>query len=121
MRLKILIIEDNLNNLYLMELLLKHAGFLTLSATNGAQGVDAAKRERPDLILMDIQMPVMDGFATTGLLKQDPTTKDIPVIGVSSFATAQSRNQGLNVGMSAYIEKPIDPENFIAQIKPYLP
>ncbi len=118
---RILIVEDNQNNLYLMEYLLQHSGYTTLSALDGQQGLDAAQREQPDLILMDIQMPKMDGFELTRLLKENPATCEIPVVGVSSYATEGSRQTAQSVGMVAYIEKPIIPESFVSQVLPYLP
>lgn len=117
----VLIIEDNEKNLYLMEYLLKHAGMNTLSANSGVRGLAMAKAERPSLILMDIQLPEMDGFETTRRLKQEPETSGIPIIAVSSFATESSRKAAWAAGVSAYIAKPIQPEQFIEQIKQFLP
>lgn len=117
---KVLIIEDNAQNLYLMEFLLQSAGLTTISAANGKLGLESALSEHPDLILMDIQMPEMDGFETTQKLKADPLTRDIPVIAVSSYAMPSSRKQATNAGMAAYIEKPIVPESFLSQLEPFL-
>lgn len=118
---RVLIVEDNPQNRYLLEFMLHSAGLTTLSASNGQHGLEAALSEQPDLILMDIQMPEMDGYETTRLLKQDPKTRDIPVIGVSSYAMASSRKQALEAGMVAYIEKPLMPETFLSQLEPFLP
>jgi len=121
MNAKVLIIEDNPQNLYLIEFLLHSAGIVTVSANNGRLGLQVAQKERPDLILMDVQMPEMDGYETTQHLKNDPQTRDIPVIGVSSYAMPSSRKQALAVGMAAYIEKPLVPETFLSQLEPFLP
>lgn len=118
---KVLIIEDNAQNRYLMEFLLQSAGITTVCATNGKLGVESAQQEHPDLILMDIQMPEMDGFEATQKLKADPSTCNIPVIGVSSYAMPSSRKQASTVGMAAYIEKPLIPETFLSQLEPFLP
>lgn len=118
---KILIVEDNPQNLYLIEFLLHSAGIATISAANGKLGVEKAQRERPTLILMDIQMPEMDGYETTRQLKENPLTRNIPVIGVSSYAMPSSRKKALAVGMAAYIEKPLVPETFLSQLQPFLP
>lgn len=117
----ILIVEDNLNNFYLIEFLLTHSGYATLHAAEGVQGLAMARQALPDLILMDIQMPEMDGFEATRQLKADPATSHIPIVGVSSYATEGSRKRALDAGMSDYIEKPIMPETFLTQINPYLP
>lgn len=118
---KVLIVEDNPQNLYLIEFLLHSVGVATVSAANGRLGLELAQHEHPDLILMDIQMPEMDGFEATQKLKANPSTCDIPVIGVSSYAMPSSRKQASTVGMAAYLEKPIVPETFLSQLEPFLP
>lgn len=118
---KILIVEDNPQNLYLLEFLLHSANIATVTATTGDLGLVMARREKPDLILMDIQMPEMDGYEATRQLKNDPETRHIPVIGVSSYAMPSSRKEAMAVGMAAYIEKPLVPETFLSQLKPFLP
>ena len=117
---KILIVEDNANNLYLMEFLLHGAGAVTCNARNGQQAVEMSRTEQPDLILMDIQMPDMDGLEATRLIKSDHSTRGIPVIGVSSFADAEARKQAMEAGMVAYIPKPILPTEFLPLIRTYL-
>lgn len=121
MKTKVLIIEDNPQNLYLIEFLLKSAGIASISAENGQTGLDMAHHEQPDLILMDIQMPKMDGYEATRLLKSNPETSHIPIVGVSSYAMPSSRQAALAIGMAEYIEKPLVPETFLARLKPFLP
>lgn len=121
MSMKVLIVEDNLQNLYLVEFLLKSAGIATIAANNGQLGLELARKEQPALILMDLQMPEMDGYETTRQLKSDPNTCNIPVIGVSSYAMPSSRKAAIDVGMAAYIEKPLIPETFLSQLQPFLP
>lgn len=118
---KILIVEDDPNNLRLLELLLAHAGHNTHSASNGLECLQRVKEERPDLILMDVELPKLDGYETTRILRQDSSTAAIPIIGVSSFASAESHQAALDSGMNDYIEKPISVSNFVKQISPYLP
>ena len=117
---KILIVEDNDNNLYLTEFLLHSANIATCNARNGKQAVEMSKTEQPDLILMDIQMPEMDGIEATRLIKADNATKGIPIIGVSSFASNESRILAMEAGMKDYITKPILPTEFLPLVKAYL-
>jgi len=118
---KILIVDDNEQNLSLMELLLKHAGYTVVSAANGAEGLETARRELPDLILMDIQMPEMNGFQAAHEILADEHTRNIPVIGISAYASPTSRQHALRLGMVGFFEKPINRELFVAQIRAFLP
>lgn len=109
---KALLVEDNENNRYLFTLLLTHAGFSVVIATNGREGLEKAGAEDPDVILLDIQMAEMDGYEVAGRLKQDPALQTIPVIGVSSFAMPGDRLRAMDAGFAGYIEKPVDPDLF---------
>lgn len=113
---KALLVEDNENNRYLFKLLLEHAGFSVVAATDGQSGLEMARAEQPDVILLDIQMPEMDGYDVHLCLKQDPALVSIPVIGVSSFAMPGDRAKAMNSGFAGYIEKPVDPERFAATV-----
>jgi len=110
MRPKILVVEDNEKNRYLVTFLLRHEGFEVIEAVDGRECLDAAWRELPDLIVMDIQMPEMDGYETAGHLKDDPRTASIPIVGVSSFAMTGDRERCLASGMDGYLTKPIGRE-----------
>ena len=112
MPLKAILIEDNENNRYLLTLLLEHAGFTVVVLTSGKAAIEAVHREAPHVILMDIQMPEMDGYEVATLLKQDPVAARVPIIGVSSFAMPGDRDKALRAGFAGYIEKPVDPEQF---------
>lgn len=112
MPLKAALIEDNENNRYLLRLLLEHAGFEVVMAADGRSGVELARREAPDVILLDIQMPEMDGYEVAAVLKSDPEMARIPIVGVSSFAMPGDRDKALRAGFAGYIEKPVDPERF---------
>jgi two-component system cell cycle response regulator DivK len=113
---KALLVEDNENNRYLFTLLLEHAGFSVVSATDGISGLEMARAERPDVILLDIQMPGMDGYDVALRLKQDRTLLSIPLIGVSSFAMPGDRAKAMDSGFAGYIEKPVEPEHFAATV-----
>lgn len=116
----VLIIEDNKNNLYMMRFIVTRLGHAVLEARDGASGVDLARRERPDLILMDIQLPVLDGYAATQQIRADAALQEVPIIAVTSYAMAGDREKALAAGCSAYIEKPIDPESFIKELEKYV-
>lgn len=117
----ILIIEDNEQNMYLTTFLLEKHGFVINQARSGPAGIDAARNEPPDLILLDIQLPGMDGYQVAGTLKQDPKLHTIPIVAVTSYAMAGDREKILAAGCNGYIEKPIDPYKFVNQISQFLP
>lgn len=104
---KILVIEDNPANMKLACLLLRNAGHQVLSATDAETGLTLARADRPDLILMDIQLPGMDGLAATALLKQDPVTAAIPVIALTAMAMKDDQKKTEAAGCNAYIAKPL--------------
>lgn len=109
---KALLVEDNENNRYLLTLLLQHAGLAVVVAENGRSALEIAQKEQPDVILLDIQMPDMDGYEVAGHLKRNPELAGIPLIGVSSFAMPGDREIAMRMGFAGYIEKPVDPEHF---------
>ena len=100
---KALFVEDNANNRYLFTLLLQHAGFSVVTAPDGVSGLEIARSERPDVILLDIQMPEMDGYDVAVRLKEDPQLLSIPLIGVSSFAMPGDREKAMESGFAGYI------------------
>ena len=103
----ILIIEDNAANMKLALLLLRNAGHTPLCATDAESGLTLARTSKPDLILMDIQLPGMDGLAAASLLKQDPATAAIPIIALTAMAMKADREKSLNAGCDAYMAKPL--------------
>jgi two-component system cell cycle response regulator DivK len=109
---KALLVEDNENNRYLLTLLLKAAGLAVVTAEDGRSALEIARREQPDVILLDIQMPEMDGYEVAAHLKRDAELARIPIIGVSSFAMPGDREKAIQMGFAGYIEKPVDPERF---------
>src|SRR5690242_7707740 len=109
---KALLVEDNENNRYLLTLLLEAAQISVVVAENGRTALDLARSERPDCVLLDIQMPEMDGYEVAARLKADADLAAIPIIGVSSFAMPGDREKAFRMGFAGYIEKPVDPERF---------
>ncbi len=105
---KILIVEDNDKNRRLIVDILKYYGYEIIEAENGEEAVRIAREQKPDLIIMDLQMPVMNGFETIKILKSDPVTKDIKVIAVTSFAMAGDREKVFAAGFDDYISKPLN-------------
>ncbi len=116
---KILLVEDNENNRYLAQFLLEREGFAIEVAANGRQALEAARRNRPDLVVLDIQMPEMDGYETAERFKSDPALRDIPLVGVSSYAMTGDRDRALKAGFAGYIEKPINPDTFGQEVKKF--
>ena len=117
---KILLVEDNENNRYLAEFLLTNAGHIVIHSPNGKTALVDAVRVMPDLILMDIQMPEMDGYEAARHLRENPLLSHVPVIAVTSYAMAGDRERALNSGFQGYMEKPINPETFVAEITSFL-
>jgi len=117
---KVLVIEDNPANMKLASLLLHNAGHTVLSAVDAETGLMQARAERPDLILMDIQLPGMDGLAATALLKQDPATVAIPVIALTALAMKADQEKSQIAGCDAYIAKPLRYQELYAAINALL-
>jgi CheY-like chemotaxis protein len=116
----ILIIEDNEQNLYLMRFLLTKYGFAVAEATDGIKGLEMAKELKPYLVLLDIQLPAMDGYAVARELRKNDELDGTIIVAVTSYAMVGDRERILEAGADGYIEKPIDPERFVEQIKRYI-
>ncbi len=112
----ILIVEDERLNMKLFRDLLQVNGYATLKARNGRQGVEIAREKQPDLILMDIHMPVMDGLEATRILKADPVTASIPIIALTSGAMASDREKAVQAGCDGFMSKPIDIHDFLEMV-----
>jgi two-component system cell cycle response regulator DivK len=117
----ILIIEDNEQNLYLLRFLLEKNGFLVSDATTGQRGLALARELNPDLILLDIQLPEMDGYEVAAELRKLDSEARTPIIAVTSHAMVGDREKALEAGATDYIEKPINPDTFVLQIRRHLP
>ena len=118
---RLLIIEDNAQNMYMMRFLLEKSGFIVIGAEDGRQGVATALGCDPLAILLDIQLPGMDGYAVAAELKRHSPLAGVPIIAVTSYAMVGDREQILAAGATGYIEKPINPESFVAEICRYFP
>jgi CheY-like chemotaxis protein len=118
---RILYVEDNDDNVYMLSRRLRKQGFEVLVAGDGAAGVAVAKRELPDLVLMDLALPILDGWQATRQLKADPATRHIPVIALTAHAMAGDREEALAVGCDEFDTKPIDLPRLLAKIHALLP
>lgn len=117
---KILVIEDNEQNMYLVTFILEKHGYTVIKAYNGLDGLQMAEEQLPVLILLDIQLPSMNGYLVAHELRTKPALKDVPIIAVTSYAMPGDREQALASGCSGYIEKPINPDTFVAQVEKFL-
>ena len=118
---RILIVEDQEDNRMIMRDVLNAAGYELIEAVNGADGVKQAQSERPDLILMDNQMPVLDGYEATRQIKADPSLKGTPIIAVTSYALSDDQAKARNAGCNGYVAKPFSPRELLAKVREYLP
>ena len=120
MKKSLLIIEDNVQNAYMMRFLLEKNGFTVIVADNGRKGIEQALKNKPRAILLDIQLPEMDGYAVAGELKKHRELDGVPIIAVTSYAMVGDRERILEAGANGYIEKPIDPVTFVDEISQFL-
>ncbi len=120
MKAKILIIEDNEQNMYLLTFILEKHDYQVIQAVNGNEGIAQAYRHRPNLILLDIQLPTMDGYTVARELRKITELAGTPIIAVTSYAMSSDREHALQAGCTGYIEKPINPDTFLTQIEEYL-
>ena len=117
---KILIVEDNEMNRDMLSRRLQRKGFEVVMAEDGQQGVDLSKSENPDVILMDLGLPVMDGWQATSSIKEDETTKNIPIIVLTAHAMAGDREKALDAGADEYDTKPIEFKRLLGKINNFL-
>ena len=120
MKPKVLVIEDNEQNLYLITFLLNHNGYDVIQARDGLTAIEIAMKTSPDLILLDIQLPEMDGYAVASRFRSESAFADVPIIAVTSYAMVGDREKSIEAGCTGYIEKPIDPDTFIPELEKYL-
>ncbi|MCE5244014.1 MAG: response regulator [Syntrophobacteraceae bacterium] len=120
MKARVLVIEDNEQNLYLITFILEHHGYQVIQARDGKAGIQIAKETRPDLILLDIQLPEMDGYAVATLLREDSDFDHVPVIAVTSYAMVGDREKAIEAGCTGYLEKPINPDTVASELEKYL-
>jgi two-component system, cell cycle response regulator DivK len=118
---RILVVEDQEDNRQILRDLLSNAGYQMIEAEDGEQAIAQAVKHVPDLILMDIQLPLMDGYEATRRIKADPNLKAIPIIVVTSYALSGDEEKARGAGCDAYVAKPFSPRALLAQIREYLP
>ena len=118
---KILVVEDQEDNRQILRDLLGSADYEIVEAENGQEALTAVVAHKPDLILMDIQLPIMDGYEATRRIKADPATKSIPIIVVTSYALSGDEGKAREAGCDAYVTKPYSPRQLLAKIREYLP
>jgi two-component system, cell cycle response regulator DivK len=118
---RILVVEDQEDNRTILRDLLTHAGFVVLEAVTGEEGVRAAEAHRPDLILMDIQLPLVDGYEATRRIKARPELRAIPIVAVTSYALSGDEAKARAAGCDGYVTKPFSPRQLLAVVRGYLP
>lgn len=117
----ILVVEDQADNRQIIRDLLSTLDYELAEAENGVEALAAVAKQKPDLILMDIQMPIMDGYEATRRIKADPATKDIPIIAVTSYALVGDEQKARDSGCDDYVAKPYSPRQLLTKIRQYLP
>ena len=117
MKRTILLIEDNAQNRYLLTFLLEQHGYAVTAVADGARGIEAARSFVPTFVLLDIQLPTMDGYAVARELRRNDALHATPIVAVTSYAMAGDREKALEAGCTGYIEKPINPETFVAEME----
>jgi CheY-like chemotaxis protein len=113
----ILVVEDNLDNYELVRTILELDGYETFLAVNGRDGVNAARKQKPDLILMDMALPEMDGWDATARIREDPETKHIPMVALTVHTLPRERKRALDAGVNAYLSKPFDAIQFLEVVE----
>jgi CheY-like chemotaxis protein len=113
----ILLVEDNEDNLLMYSTSLRHAGYNVIEATNGEEGIAKARSARPHLILMDISIPIIDGWEATQILKQDARTRHIPIVALTAHALASDRAKADQLGFDGYLPKPCEPRVVVREVK----
>ena len=117
---KILIVEDNPQSMRLIEMILKAEDYTLLKAIDGEEALDIAEKEYPDLILMDVQLPDMDGMTVVRMLRENKVTKDIIILALTAYAMKGDKERMLRMGCDDYISKPIDVQGFINTVRRFL-
>ena len=114
---RVLVIEDDENNMKLITFILEKNNYVTLRAKTGQEGIEKALKEKPSFILLDIQLPDMDGLEVLQAIRASENDNDTPVIAITSYAMSGDRERLMEAGCNGYIEKPIDPDNIISEIQ----
>lgn len=118
---RMLVVEDSANSMYLMTYLIQAHSYTVIPASSGEQALELARESYPDLVVMDLQLPGLDGYHALAALRSDPALRAVPVVAVTSFALVGDRDRILDAGFDHYMAKPIDPVTFVDEIDAYLP
>lgn len=113
----VLLIEDNEQNRYLATFLLEAHGYRVVWARDGARGIELAQKVQPDLVLLDIQLPTLDGYGVARALRAIDALRTTPIVAVTSYAMVGDREKAIAAGCNGYIEKPIDPDTFVSEVE----
>jgi CheY-like chemotaxis protein len=116
----VLLVEDNEDNRIVYSTILQHFGYRVMEALNGEEGIAKARTEQPDLILMDISIPVIDGWEATQVLKRDPKTRRIPITALTAHALASDREKAMEVGCDSYLAKPCEPKTVVSEVERFI-
>jgi CheY-like chemotaxis protein len=116
----VLLVEDDRDNRAIYRTILEHSGYLVIEAEDGETGVQLARQHRPALVLMDISIPVLDGWAATRILKSDPATAAIPIIALTAHALAEDREKAAEAGCDSYLSKPVAPRRVVAEVQRFI-
>jgi CheY-like chemotaxis protein len=117
---KLLLVEDNEDNRIIYSTVLRHIGYTVIEALDGVQAIALARSELPDLILMDISLPEVDGWEATRILRADPATRAIPIIALTAHALADDRERATAVGFTSYLAKPVEPRAVAAEVRRWI-
>lgn len=117
---RVLVIEDNETNMYLISFILKKNEYEIIGAKTGEEGVELALKKRPNLIIMDIQLPGIDGLETTRRIRETKAGREVPIIALTSYTMTGDRGKALSAGCTGYLEKPINPDTIMGEIKKYI-
>jgi CheY-like chemotaxis protein len=113
----LLLVEDNEDNRIIYSTVLRHLGYEVVEAQDGEEAIELARSVQPNLILMDISIPKVDGWEATRILRQDPTTSAIPIIALTAHALADDRARAAEVGFTSYLAKPVEPRAVVAEVR----
>ncbi len=117
---RVLVVEDDAQNSYLIGFILEKSGYEVTSASDGEQAVAEVEKSVPDLILMDMLLPKMNGYEATRRIKARPESKDVPIVALTAYSMKGDREKILESGCDGYISKPIDPETFVSEMEEYI-
>ena len=116
----VLLVEDNEDNRIIYSTVLRHVGYGVVEALDGVKAIELARSVKPDIILMDISIPEIDGCEATRILRQDPETKDIPIVALTAHALADDRERATALGFTSYLAKPVEPRAVVAEVRRWI-